>query len=414
MKKIFWQIPTLFQQKRARVLLAVALVALCLGFLSIGIRSLTRENTLGSDFYVFYLAGKTIQNHENPYSSELAQQAQLSIYKRLAQPGEDELGFAYPPYAILPVIPLLFLNFEDAQAVWMAICILLLISSIYISAPRIPLWIMFSVLFLYPISCGLILGNFAIPITAILLIEYSFVTATQTPGKRSQLLLGVLLAWITCKPQFSGLFVIILLLFSIQRRQKWLVISFLTGAFSFILLSFLLLPGWPGFLAEQITRYTQYNNTWMMITFLAMQLFQLETSILVSILGLVIFLLVTFWFLKKWKQGKISNLIFFSWAALLTFLIHPRGKSYEQIIYLIPMILWIASYCDPKSWKVNLFWFSNLGFLAATFFFSTLPNKPDSLIEWPLAVFILWFGWLLIKNQGKIPVTKLDGGGLRL
>jgi len=264
-------------------------------------------------------------------------------------------------------------------------------------------WIILSILFLYPVSFGLILGNFAIPIAAILLIAYSLITGSKPLGVASQLAVGMLLAWITCKPQFSGLFVIALLLFSFQRRYSWVIHSFLFSAGLFILLSFLLLPEWPALLADQLARYSRYNHTWLMVTFFAMQFFSANTSIRLTILAVILLFMASIWIFKIWKQEKINDLTLFSWVALIAFLIHPRGKSYEQIIYLIPMILWVAQHPSPRSWKVNLFWFGTLLFLAITSALSTVPGRPDSLIEWPLAVFIVWFGWFFLKSQGKIP-----------
>jgi len=403
MRRNFGRLQFLSERKGARVTAAVLLPILCVGLLSFGIRSLTQGNTLGSDFYVFYLAGKSIQNYENPYSGELEKQAQLSIYKRLARPGEDALGFAYPPYALLPVFPLLLLHFEEAQAIWMAVCILLMMTAVFVSGPRVPVWIILSILCLYPVSFGLILGNFAIPIAAILLIAYSLITGSKPLGVASQLAVGMLLAWITCKPQFSGLFVIALLLFSFQRRYSWVIHSFLFSASLFILLSFLLLPEWPALLADQLARYSRYNHTWLMVTFFAMQFFSANTSIRLTILAVILLFMASIWIFKIWKQEKINDLTLFSWVALIAFLIHPRGKSYEQIIYLIPMILWVAQHPSPRSWKVHLFWFGTLLFLAITSALSTVPGRPDSLIEWPLAVFIFWFGWFFLKSQGKIP-----------
>ena len=99
--------------------------------LSVGIHTVMQNNTMGSDFYLFYHAGQnTFFDRTNPYSDESARLNQLAIFKRLSNPGEDQLGFAYPPYALLPVWPPLGLSFDWAQAVWTGFLLVSMVSTV--------------------------------------------------------------------------------------------------------------------------------------------------------------------------------------------------------------------------------------------------------------------------------------------
>lgn len=386
------------KRKFFRIAAAILLFLILYGLLSCGIHYMTRGNTLGSDFYVFYSAGQAIRHHENPYSIDLARQAQNAIYKRNALPGEDELGFAYPPYALFPIMILSFIPFDWAQAFWMALCILMLVSAVYFSSHPPKIWVIISLLFFYPISFGLILGNFAIPISAILIGCFSIITGKNPPGKVMQIIIGILLAWTTCKPQFSWFFIIILLLFAIRRQERWIISSFLSTFFALILISFLMMPDWPHLWLFQASRYAEYNQTWLMIMFFAMQFFTVVTASIIALISAFIAILLTIWILKRWWTGHIYDLTLYAWAAFVIFLFHPRGKSYEQIIYLIPLILWVCR-VSRISWPVIGFWFGNLLFFGLTFLFSTRPGCPASSIEWPLAGVFLWFIWHWIRSK---------------
>ncbi len=385
---------------------AVFLFLICFGLLSVSIHWITQGNTLGSDFYIFYLAGDAIHRNENPYSDEIAQQAQRSVYKRPAKPAEDQLAFAYPPYALLPVIPLLFLPFEWAQAGWMALCILLLVSAVFYSSARLRPWLLISLLFFYPISFGLILGNFAIPIASVLLACFSALSHQANQRKSFQILWGLLLAWTTCKPQFSWLFVLFLLLLAIHKKYYWVTFSFAIGLAFFLFSSFLILPGWPQAWYNRLTQYSEYNQTWLMITFFLTQMMPLKPAVILTILAGAAALAATCWIGRRWWDGRMPDLSMLAWIALIVFLFHPRGKSYEQITYLIPLILWVSRQKKFWSWAVSIAWFGNLLFFAITFLVSLTPNQPVTLIEWPLAGYILWLTWLLMTSKPE-PEAKV-------
>ena len=135
----------------------------------------------------------------------------MAIFKRLARPGEDQLAFVYPPFALLVLYPLILLPFDWAQAVWIAFLLLALVTSFALAFPRAPRWVGISLLAFYPVFFGLILGNFAILIAALLVILLAKYLPREKPSAAWQIGAGILAGWLTVKPQFTWPFLLFLL-----------------------------------------------------------------------------------------------------------------------------------------------------------------------------------------------------------
>jgi hypothetical protein len=386
---------------KKRIFLAIILFALSLGLLTAGIHLATAGNTLGTDFYIYWLAGRmTFIDHGNPYSDALNSQAQLAIYKRPATPSEDQLGFAYPLFALLPVLPTLWMDFGWAQALWMAISILALISSVIFLYPTVPKWILVAILAVYPFSFGLILGNFDILLAAIMLFAYKVAAQLETPSQRLQVVAGIVLAWAACKPQFTWLFIIFFLVAALKNHLVPLMIAFFASLAAMLAGSFLIFPGWPQAWYDQFTKYQAYNQTWVMLTFYLRSLFSLQTSIMMTASILLILVPFTVILFKTWWKNALPDLRLFAWCAFLIFLTHPRGKSYEQIVFLIPMIVWLTRLKSWRTWRVTVFSAGTLVISWAVIIAAKIVPAWGVIIEWPFFFYLIWMTWLF--NQ-KIP-----------
>ena len=75
---------------------------------------------------------------QNPYSAEVTQAIQMGVYGRPAQGVEDHLGYAYPAYNLLPLLPFVALDFSWADAAWIAFNLIILLVSVLASAPKTP------------------------------------------------------------------------------------------------------------------------------------------------------------------------------------------------------------------------------------------------------------------------------------
>ena len=104
-----------------RYLLAVPAAMLAFAALTIAVQqSFTRHGFGGPDLMPLWLGGRALLfERVSPYSSVVTLRSQEAILGRLAAPGADQYAFAYPLIALIPALPLFFLPFDGAQAVWL-------------------------------------------------------------------------------------------------------------------------------------------------------------------------------------------------------------------------------------------------------------------------------------------------------
>ncbi len=388
-----------------RILFPTLTFLVAWAILAVSIHSLTQGNTLGTDFYIFYHAGQTaVVERGDPYSDQQALQNQLAIFKRPAAPGEDHLGFGYPPYALLAVWPLLWLSFSWAQAIWAAFLILSTVGAILVAFKGAPPWIGISLLFFYPVTFGLILGNFSILIAALFLLIYGLVTGGPLRFGW-QVCLGFLLAWLTVKPQFLWLLVILLLLYALHRRMGRFLLGFGLGLVIFISISFAIVPGWPSLWLGSLSN-TLYNQSGLTITsFLGEVLPQAWIIPLAAILALFT-LAATIYLFVLWWRDRIELLFVLAWCGFALYLFHPRGASYEMIAFLIPLVVWAIQ--QKLSWRsipILVFWFGSLVLTWIIFFLSIQEGAPKSIDEWPCLFYAVWLGWLFLKRRVDLPLA---------
>ena len=384
-----------------RRLIVLLLFLLSLAILSYAIHSLTVGNTLGGDFLVFHLAGNAALKGDNPYSNEVARQVQLQFHKQLAGPLEDQVGFAYPPYALFILLPLLHLPFAWASAIWMAFLILSVFFLLFSAYPRAPRWVVFSLFLLYPFDFGIILGNFNVLVAAVLVWLYARMTSAEPDRPSLQILGGLMLAWTLIKPQFSWLFAAFLLLAALKRREWPFIISFSISLAAFITSSYLLVPNWPGLWLERLQKYSIYNQTWLDIIFFLRQFLSPAAAQAAGIILLFVLLLVGIQLYRRWKQDKLQNLLLWAWCGLTVFLAHPRGKSYEHLVFLIPLLTWLL---ERKSrWHIPplIFWGGSILLSWACFVLQRLPSVPPAVAEAHFLILPPWMLWLLHAPQSE-------------
>jgi hypothetical protein len=382
-------------------LLAIILFVLLTTSLAFAIHTVLYQNTLGVDLYCYYLAGQSLfKNHQSPYNQEAVNQVQLVIYHRLAYPWEDHFAFSYPLHSLFVLLPLYWLDYDWTQAIWLAINLLLLVTSILLVLPSGPRWLAVSVIFLYPFSFGLIMGNFAVilGVVVFLMFHFCFINYKEV-STTIQILLGIFLAWATSKPQFIWLF-LLLFCFGMLKNKLWpLVISFAASLVAFLVTNFLLVPDWIQQMVTRQRSYYIYNNSWSTLSnFLRLMVTPSSADataymIFVGLLG------VTFRLGFLWWKGKITPLFLFGWCGFITYLIHPHAAPFEQIIFLIPILTWIGQekYIRP-TWKV-IFWLGGMLFYWIVFMLGRNPSHPITVYDWPMIYYLPWLVWLYYHEK---------------
>lgn len=249
--------------RRQHLLLAVLLLALLLGNVVLTHNLLTAPYPGHNDFLSRWEGARSFWvDGLNPYGEQASLNIQMLIYGRPSAADEDPGYFVYPFYMVLPLLPLVYLPYAWASALWMVIlevCLiagLLIIINMFGWRPR-PWLLAFSVLWtllMYYSARGLLLGQVGI-------VVYIFqVIAFWAVIKDADRVAGVALAFATLKPQMSFLIVPFLLLWALRARHWGIVVSFAVVMTFLLLISFLLQPSWLEDWITQMRLYPQYTS----------------------------------------------------------------------------------------------------------------------------------------------------------
>jgi len=384
--------------RRAALVAAVGL--LLVGLLAVGIHTALNDNTLGGDFYIFWQAGRAFFfERVDPYSWEVTRRVQLGYYHgRLAGPGEDPMKFAYPAYVLLPIYPLLWLSFDWAQAVWMALNILL-VAGVLLGVLRAgPKWVAVLVLFLYQMTFGLILGNFVVAFFAILVWVLDRLLTGRMDSVSTQILAGLALAWTTAKPQFVWLYLVFILVYSLRQKRAALIGGFALGLAGLVGISLGVRPDWPFSWLGRVTEYSGYLP--MEPALETILRFLIGARFLPAALAVVKMLVVALsvYFFWKWYSGKVAPLLFVGWCGFAVYLLHPTGISYDQLSFVIPLVLWTAC-CRPRPVVTGLVWGSAVLLSYVFFTISVLEIAPHADYILPCVLYLTWLGWFALRSS---------------
>ncbi len=398
-----------------RVSLAVGLFFLAVFLLAVVLQRTFAAVIPGEDLYVFWSAGRALQAGQNPYTPEVTAAIQMGIYGHTLQPGQDPMHFAYPPYSLFPIWPLLGLTFDWVEAFWLSFNLLLGGLVLRLTLPRAPAIFLPWIFFAYPFAFGLILGNFAILIAIILLFYLGRFWLQDQPSPHSpqaqaqnrletrhgleSFVFGLLLAWTTGKPQLSWFFLLLVALRALRRREVPLLAGFTAGLMILLGLSFALLSDWPASWLSQLSAYARLNTARSPLEdYLAVILPSawLHAALVAGWLILLAGSLVWLW---RWRQGRLDPFFLLAWVGMVTFLVNPSGRAYDQLPYLIPMILSINRATllqspPDKTWQLA-FGAAVLAsiLLSWTLFALSRGPFPAAADRWLFLFFLAWLAW---------------------
>jgi hypothetical protein len=390
-------------RKTHRFILGGLIFLTLLGVFTGAIFLVTGENTSGIDQVIFWFAGRAVfLEGSSPYSDEIAVRSQWAVYDRLAQPGEDPLAYVYPPYTLLSLLPTFWMPFAWAQAFWLAFNILLLVSAlIYLFRGRFR-WATLSLLAIYPMTFSLVTGNFTTLLCTALIVLYCQFFIQEKESKTAQIGLGILSGWLIFKPQFIWLFLIFFCLAAIRKRYWYYLASLLLTLPILAGISFAMVPNWPAEWISRLSRYSQYNQTWPILTLLLRQILPTAAVNTVSILLTFGGIGFTFFLAVRWWHGRAGSLLLFAWCGVMTYLVYPHGTSHAHLTFLIPLFLWAMLQQPKEQFPVLIFWGGSLVVSWIIFIISKQEVHPVRITEWPIffhLVWLIWYFWRERKNQ---------------
>ncbi|MCE1253421.1 MAG: glycosyltransferase 87 family protein [Anaerolineae bacterium] len=390
--------------------LGVIVFGLVWTLFAFAIHAALTNNTLGADFATFWVGSRAaLLEGQSPYSAEVTALSQQIIYQRPASPAEDQLAFAYPLPAVFLLLPVVWMSLDWAQAFWLALNILLLLSALFFLFPKTPGYIRFSYFLFYPVFFGLVLGNFAILISILILVflQSLFLNPSKATLK-AQIIAGVCLSFCIIKPQFAwaylGLAVLLVL-----RNRLWPFFSTLVCTSAVLLgAAFLLVPDWPLQWVTRVNEYAAYVKGQpalsILLTHVLPQSLIPGAALLISlaVISISIFLIVCWW------KGRLNALLLIAWAGFITYLIHPHGISYEQITFILPFLLWVFNKPAFKKTPAYL-WFAAILLSWILFFLTFFKISLIAVNEFPFLFYITWMMVIFINSftNGRRPVDSL-------
>jgi hypothetical protein len=312
---------------------------------------------------------------------------------RLAGPGEDQMAFSYPPYSLLVVLPTIFAAFDWASSFWLALNVAVFTALLFIQSAKARNFLLTAFLF-YPAFLNLVLGTFDILAVSGILLFFGWLVLQKRDSTAAQVGTGVLLAWATIKPQLVWLVLGFILLYAIREKYRVLLISFFTSLAAFFLFSFLLIPTWIADWVHQVRSYVGYVQGRPTITEFLVTVFPPGTAAILTLVLFIVFAGVGLFLLVRWWRGELHWLKAAAWLAMMTYLFHLHGIAYEQIIFQLPLIFWVAVRGKWNSPAVLFFWGASLVISWAAF---GLGVDSIAIDRAPVLFNLVWVVWLLRK-----------------
>ncbi len=338
-----------YSGRRMHSVLAVALLCALLAADILATHTLLTARVPGqNDFLARWESARAFwQDGVNPYSDEATARVQQRMYGRLAHADEDPNYFAYPLYTVWLMLPLVWLPYAWAAAVWIVVLEVCLIAALFLLLDlyrwQPALWLLpillFAALAHYFAARGLMLGQ-----PGHLVYAAEVVTLWGLARGRDRLA-GAALALSTIKPQMGFLLVPLLLLWGVRARRWDFLAAFGVVWGGLMFASFVMIPSWLGDWLGQLRNYPSYTAIGSPVWVLTVHYLGLGAAGEWA-------LNLTLWALLAWawwpvlRGGRDDRL---AWALILTLVVTHlsavRTATPHFVVFVIPLLFylrWVA------------------------------------------------------------------------
>ena len=395
----------MYLKKTANIWLPVLIVLALVGATLSNLR-LASAFQLQDDFVPRWVAAREwMRSGASPYSDS-THTATLDL---LEENGNEAAGlsqgrFIDPAWYVLFYLPISFVPYHIARAIWMTLIELSLVLGVFISIRlagfklSIPetLLMSFSILIFYPFFKSILSVSVIVP--------YIFLTllAVYLAREKQGTMAGLLFAISLLMVPLSIFLVILFIIWLGTRRDGSLARIFLSSLAFFVVVSLILFPNW---MAEWFATYLRMfpNFTWVRTPLMVVgNLFPGASAQIAVSLSLVLFILILVeWYGIGEREGRA-----FHWKLMLTLnLLYFFNLSSEGVylIWLLAPLFSVYKYLIEK-WRVSGKIISWVTYLALIFIhwrrFQITQNwlpEESSLIILLLPVFTMlglqWFRW---------------------
>lgn len=76
--------------------------------------------------------------------------------------------------------------------------------------------------------------------------------------------------------------------------------------------------------------------------------------------------------------------------------------AYEQIPFLLPLLLWVCTQKPLPTLPAALFWGGSLLLSWVFFLLSRAPGMPPSIAEWPFLFYLVWLVYVMKKSKPRM------------
>jgi hypothetical protein len=389
--------------------LAILIVGILVGFTWANYQ-FSMQNPGGNDFLARWMgAHYWVTKGISPYDQQVSVASQVAIYGRPANPKmeEDVAHFVYPANALVFLAPFGLLDYTWARALWMTLLEITLILSAVLSLrmvgwslrpPGLIALVLFSLLW-YPAVRTIILGQYS-GLNSFLIILSLFLVV-----KKKDVWAGILLALSTAKPQMVFLLVPFILLWALSTKRYQILASFFLSSAAMLVVSMILLPGWPMQWLQQMRDYPSYTSRiGIVVDEMAALIPAMQKPIRWLLYGITGLYLAFEW-LRTLRQ---SDNIRFLWTTFLTLVVTNmiafRTATPHFVLFLPALLLVFGLWESTLGRRAGLaIGITTLIFLFgywALFIATVQGNEEQAIMYYPVPVAILL---LLLLARSKLP-----------
>jgi hypothetical protein len=384
-------------------------------------RALVPAEKVCPDFICFWSAARLISSGQSPYDIALQVEVQHALGWDKSTDGYgmwDCLPYYYPPWFGMLLVPLLPLGFTGAKIAWLVINLeLLFLASVLLrdtaaSLPR-------------SIPIVLVLA-FAFPVLAVMLgqtpplILCLIAAAWKLLEKRWDASAGIVLAWLSIKPQLTAVLLLAIFLWAVRQRRWRVLLGFATTLGLLAIASTLVLPGWlfemvkaPGRTPLPTSYYPWVGTTWFLVLktlgLHSWWLGGLYLAVALPFLGGVV---------RKALDRESSLKDVMALGIMAAFFVAPYSLSYDFTVLLFPMLVLLGDRLSERAGTLFLFTLIFLPYLhiqnasrIPLWWVPTRFSHQVTLCWIPLLLVIVWLASGL-RGRGTRVASRPHGGPL--
>jgi hypothetical protein len=326
-----------------RPLGAMTLVAALLVLLG---RAVMPWDKMFPDVICFWTSGKILGSGQSPYDPELQTRIQRELGWDRETAGRgiyDFLPFNYPPWMALLWVLFVPMGFDAARVAWFFLNVEMALVAGYLLRQTVPtraLWLPVVLVptFLFSLAC-VTLAQTAILVFFLICLVWWLL------DRRWDRSAGIVMAWLTLKPQLTAVLLAGLLLWTVRQR-RWGVVKAFAIALTVLTLGCLaLVPWWPVQFVNALqhppppTEYFPWiGNSWLLVLrtcgLQGWPLWLFYLGVALPFLALVVRAAVD-------RARPLSDVL--ALGCLAAFFVAPYERHYDFPVLLIPLLILLGS-----------------------------------------------------------------------